>query len=84
MWIDEEIGQVARTIRERRGVTIETVAKTLGVTSSDVVAIEEGRMRLSAEKLFDYCKLMQVPVSLFFEWHGDRHRESDDADHFPC
>ena len=71
MWIDEEVGKVARTLRKARQLSPETFAQKVGETPENIEAIEAGRLRLSAELMFKYCDALHVPVRVFFEWQDD-------------
>lgn len=77
MWIDDEVGEAARKIRESRGLSIEALACKVGLSAAEVEAIEAGKLRLGAQRLFDYCSALQVPVRVFFEWQGDTGDDSD-------
>ena len=48
-------------------VTQEEIAKALGLTFQQVQKYEKGVNRISASRLQHLCKILNVPVSFFFE-----------------
>lgn len=82
MNIDEEVGRIARAIRQTRGVDRQHMADELGVSESEIEDMENGRVRIGAQRLLAYCRVLNVPVSVFFEWQGDRLRLATEADRY--
>ena len=80
MSIDEEVGKVARAIRQARGINVDHMAEELGVQVSEIEAMEAGRRRMGAQYMIDYCRALHVPISTFFEWQGDRLQIASVAD----
>jgi transcriptional regulator with XRE-family HTH domain len=69
--IDNHVG--AR-IRERRivlGLTQHQLAERVGVTYRQAHKYERGINRVSAGRLFDFARVLGVPVNYFYEGLGD-------------
>lgn len=49
------------------GLSQTQVADALGITFQQIQKYERGANRISASKLYDAAKLLQAPVSYFFE-----------------
>lgn len=61
---------VGARIRQRRflvGMTQQVLAARLGVTFQQLQKYEVGANRVSASRLWDIARLLDVPVSFFFE-----------------
>ena len=65
--IDVHVGQAVRRLRKARGVSQEALAAALGLTFQQVQKYENGANRVSASKLFQISRFLQVEVSAFFE-----------------
>ena len=68
---DEIVGAHIRRLRLAKGVSQETLGENIGVTFQQVQKYERGANRVSASKLYDIAKTLQVPVSFFFEGLAD-------------
>jgi len=66
-----EINQlIAAKIRERRlhkNLTLESVAHDLGISKAAMSQLENGHRKITARKIFLLAKILDVPVSFFFE-----------------
>ncbi len=63
-------GHVGRRVRERRreiGMTLAKLGNALGVTFQQVQKYEVGLNRVSASRLWDIAKALEVDVGYFFE-----------------
>jgi len=69
--VDLHVGGRVRMRRKMLGVSQETLADALGLTFQQVQKYERGANRVSASKLYDIAKTLQVPVSFFFEGLAD-------------
>ena len=69
--IDEEIGSRVRLWRCLKGVRRNELARELGLTSSHLALIEDGRGRLGASRLFLAARMIDVPVSLLLDGAND-------------
>jgi transcriptional regulator with XRE-family HTH domain len=65
---------VGARIRERRimlGVTQQRLAELIGVTYQQAHKYERGLNRVSAGRLFEIGRVLNVPVGYFFEGIGE-------------
>ncbi|WP_168073343.1 helix-turn-helix domain-containing protein [Caulobacter sp. SSI4214] len=69
--VDLHVGGRVRMRRKMLGVNQESLAAALGLTFQQVQKYERGANRVSASKLYDIAKTLQVPVSYFFEGLAD-------------
>jgi len=61
---------VGRRIRQRRtllGMSQEKLAEAIGLTFQQVQKYERGGNRTSASRLFDLTRVLDVPISYFFD-----------------
>jgi transcriptional regulator with XRE-family HTH domain len=63
--------------RKLLGVSQEQLADSLGLTFQQVQKYERGANRVSASKLYEIAKTLQVPVSFFFDGLADPMDGSD-------
>ena len=65
---------VASRLRERRvvlGISQPELASILGLTFQQVHKYEQGKNRISAGRLYEFGKALDVPITFFFEGIGD-------------
>lgn len=65
--VDIHVGNRMRMQRKLMGLSQEALARSIGVTFQQVQKYERGVNRMSASRLFDFAKVLQVPISFFFE-----------------
>ena len=65
--IDEFIGARMRERRQALGISQTDLGKTLGVSFQQIQKYESERNRVSAGRLFDICKALNVSLSSMFE-----------------
>jgi transcriptional regulator with XRE-family HTH domain len=61
---------VGQRLRERRivmGISQHRLATIVGLTFQQVYKYEQGKNRVSAGRLYDFSKVLGVPVGFFFE-----------------
>jgi transcriptional regulator with XRE-family HTH domain len=63
---DRKIGALIRQHREANGWTQTTLAAAIGVTFQQLQKYERGISRVSASRLYDIAKELNVPVASFF------------------
>jgi transcriptional regulator with XRE-family HTH domain len=63
--------------RKLLGVSQEQLADSLGLTFQQVQKYERGANRVSASKLYEIARTLQVPVSFFFDGLADPMDGSD-------
>jgi transcriptional regulator with XRE-family HTH domain len=70
---DRRIGQRIRLQRVERGWSQDRLAEALGLTFQQVQKYENGKNRISAGRLQEIARVLNVPVTCFY----------DDADELP-
>jgi transcriptional regulator with XRE-family HTH domain len=75
--VDLHVGGRVRMRRKLLGVSQEQLADSLGLTFQQVQKYERGANRVSASKLYEIAKTLQVPVSFFFDGLADPMDGSD-------
>ncbi len=65
--VDVFVGQKLKTRRNLIGITQENLAEAAGITFQQVQKYEKGRNRLSASRLFQFSRVLSVPIAYFFE-----------------
>ncbi|MEE9195618.1 MAG: helix-turn-helix transcriptional regulator [Alphaproteobacteria bacterium] len=65
--IDIHVGARVRLRRNLLGLTLETLAKAVGVTYQQLQKYERGVNRVGASRLFTLGRALEVPVSFFFD-----------------
>ena len=81
--VDVHVGQRLRVRRALLGLSQEKLADALGLTFQQIQKYERGTNRVSAGRLYDLSKILDVPISYFFEQFGksqDTHALSGMAD----
>jgi transcriptional regulator with XRE-family HTH domain len=75
--IDVHVGSRLRARRTLTGMSQTTLAEALGLTFQQVQKYESGSNRVSSSRLFDLCRILDVPVKYFFEeMPGETARQS--------
>ncbi len=65
--IDIHVGSRVRLRRNLLGLTLQTLAKAVGVSYQQLQKYERGVNRVGASRLFNLGRVLDVPVSFFFE-----------------
>ena len=65
--IDIHVGARVRLRRNLLGLTMQTLAKAVGVTYQQLQKYEWGVNRISASRLFNLSQVLGVPISFFFD-----------------
>jgi transcriptional regulator with XRE-family HTH domain len=65
--IDVHVGSRVRLRRTLLGMTQETLGERLGLTFQQVQKYERGTNRIGASRLFDLARILDVPISFFFD-----------------
>ena len=68
--MDVHVGQRLRVRRSLLGLSQEKLAESIGLTFQQIQKYERGTNRVSAGRLFELSKVLDVPVSYFFEQYG--------------
>lgn len=77
--IDRIVGRRIRLRRIEQRISQQTLAKGVGVTFQQIQKYENGMNRVSAGKLMDISKLLDVEISYFFGQKGEGHLASAEA-----
>ena len=64
---DVHIGRRLREARLARGLSQDVMGKKLGITYQQIQKYESGANRIGGSRLWDMCRLLDVPVGFFFE-----------------
>lgn len=65
--VDVHVGKQLRVQRIIMGLSQEALAKAVGITFQQVQKYERGINRMSASRLYDFARVLSVPVAYFFE-----------------
>lgn len=65
--MDVVIGGQIRKMRKARGIGPAVLAEQLGVTPQQLTKYENGLNRISATKLFEAARILEVPVHAFYQ-----------------
>jgi len=65
--IDEHVGKRLRLRRTLLGITQEQLGRAIDLTFQQVQKYEIGANRISASRLYDFCRILHVPISYFFD-----------------
>ncbi len=65
--IDIHVGSRVRLRRHLLGMSLQTLAKAVGVTYQQLQKYERGANRIGASRLFNLSRVLDVPISFFFE-----------------
>ena len=65
--IDEYVGAQLRQRRTLMGLSQEKLAEAVGITFQQIQKYENGANRVSAGRLFEFSKILNIPISYFFD-----------------
>lgn len=65
--VDTYVGGKLRARRLMLGLTQENIGKAIGVTFQQIQKYERGINRMGSSRLYDFGKILSVPISYFFE-----------------
>jgi len=68
--VDVHVGQRLRTRRSLLGMSQEKLAEAIGLTFQQIQKYERGINRVSAGRLFQFSKILDVPVGYFYDQIG--------------
>ena len=74
--VDQHVGLKFKKARVLRSLSQTDVAKKVGLSFQQIQKYETGANRISASKLFEFARLLNVPPAFFFEGLED----ADDAE----
>ncbi|MCR9255508.1 MAG: helix-turn-helix transcriptional regulator [Alphaproteobacteria bacterium] len=65
--VDVHVGKRLRLRRTLLGMSQEKLGEALGLTFQQVQKYERGANRIGASRLFDVSRILDVPISFFFD-----------------
>ena len=65
--VDVHVGQRLRVRRSLLGLSQEKLAEAIGLTFQQIQKYERGMNRISAGRLYQFSKILDIPISYFFE-----------------
>jgi transcriptional regulator with XRE-family HTH domain len=65
--VDVHVGARIRLRRTLLGLSQSTLAEQLGLTFQQVQKYERGSNRVSSSRLFDLCRILNVPIAYFYD-----------------
>lgn len=65
--VDVHVGKRLRVRRSLMGMSQEKLSDCVGITFQQIQKYEQGANRISAGRLYQFSKILDVPVSYFFE-----------------
>ena len=77
--VDIHVGQQIRRRRWMVGITQQKLGVAVGIKFQQIQKYETGMNRVSASRLYEIAKAMEVPVSYFFEGLEDGVAVADPA-----
>ncbi|MBM3555675.1 MAG: helix-turn-helix domain-containing protein [Alphaproteobacteria bacterium] len=65
--VDAHVGQRVRLRRTLLGMSQEKLGEAIGLTFQQIQKYERGANRIGASRLYQFCQVLDVPVSFFFD-----------------
>jgi transcriptional regulator with XRE-family HTH domain len=65
--VDAHVGVRLRALREKRQLTQQELGRRADVRYQQIQKYEGGKNRIAASRLFQLARILEVPVSAFFE-----------------
>jgi transcriptional regulator with XRE-family HTH domain len=65
--VDVHVGQRLRIRRSLLGLSQEKLAESIGLTFQQIQKYERGMNRISAGRLYQFSKILDVPVAYFYD-----------------
>jgi transcriptional regulator with XRE-family HTH domain len=70
--VDIHVGSRVRLRRTLLGLSQEKLGEAVGLTFQQIQKYERGANRIGASRLFEFSRILDVPVSFFFDDMSDR------------
>ncbi|GJL84667.1 MAG: hypothetical protein DHS20C02_04420 [Micavibrio sp.] len=77
--VDVHVGQRLRVRRSLQGMSQEKLAGQINLTFQQIQKYERGTNRISAGRLYQFSKILDVPISYFYEQFGDSSAQTQAA-----
>lgn len=68
--LDRQVATRVKLARSLAGLGVADVADALQITCSQLESYEAGRNRISAGRIYQLSRVLNVPVAWFFEGEG--------------
>lgn len=78
--VDAHVGSQIRRARLLIGKTQTELAQAVGISFQQVQKYEKGTNRISASRLFEFSRVLDVTISYFFEGYGDNGASEDEPE----
>lgn len=75
--VDVHVGQRLRVRRSLLGLSQEKLADAIGLTFQQVQKYERGMNRISAGRLYQFSKILDVPIAYFYEQFSGLNEENE-------
>ncbi len=75
--VDVHVGSRVRLRRTLLGLSQEKLGEAVGLTFQQIQKYERGANRIGASRLFEFSRILDVPVSFFFDDMSDRLASGD-------
>lgn len=69
--VDVHVGQRLRVRRSLLGMSQEKLAEAIGITFQQIQKYERGTNRVSAGRLYQFSKILGVPIAYFYDQFGE-------------
>lgn len=69
--VDRYVGSQLRRRRTAIGLSQDRLAAEVGLTFQQIQKYERGINRISASRLFQFCRVLAVPISYFFDGYAE-------------
>lgn len=77
--VDQHVGKRLRQKRSVLGISQEKLADHVGVTFQQIQKYENGLNRISASRLYEFSKILNVPISFFFDSFETASNQNEEA-----
>lgn len=77
--VDIHVGSRVRLRRTLLGLSQEKLGEAVGLTFQQIQKYERGANRIGASRLFEFSRILDVPVSFFFDDMAERGKSRDDG-----
>lgn len=78
--VDVHVGSRVKLRRMALGISQDTLGKSMGLTFQQIQKYEKGVNRISASKIYELSKELEVPIDYFFEGYGGKNAHAEYAE----
>src|SRR5512134_3543115 len=75
--VDIHVGSRVRLRRTLLGLSQEKLGEAVGLTFQQIQKYERGANRIGASRLFEFSRILDVPVSFFFDDMNERAKSGE-------